>query len=100
MPRPFCGLRRTGLQQPEWPEQDGILWGIFAFNMQDELFAFCPQTGWGKPVESEKTGKTPVIIVSFTRKNGGKTGSLPSERGVFIRTVMLKGFPQYVENTP
>ena len=81
MPRPFCGLRRTGLQQPEWPEQDGILWGIFAFNMQDELFAFCPQTGWGKPVESEKTGKTPVIIVSFTRKNGGKTGSLPSERG-------------------
>ena len=81
MPRPFCGLRRTGLQQPEWPEQDGILWGIFAFNMQDELFAFCPQTGWGKPVESEKTGKTPVIIVSFTRKNGGKTGSLPSKRG-------------------
>ena len=81
MPRPFCGLRRTGLQQPEWPEQDGILWGIFAFNMQDELFAFCPQTGWGKPVESEKTGKTPVIIVSFTRKNRGKTGSLPSERG-------------------
>lgn len=81
MPRPFCGLRRTGLQQPEWPEQDGILWGIFAFNMQDELFAFCQQTGWGKPVESEKTGKTPVIIVSFIRKNGGKTGSLPSERG-------------------
>ena len=29
----------------------------------------------------EKTGKTPVIIVSFTRKNRGKTGSLPSERG-------------------
>ena len=51
------------------------------FNMQDELFAFCPHTGWGKPVESEKTGKTPVIIVSFTRKNRGKTGSLPSERG-------------------
>lgn len=56
---PFCGLWRTGLQQPEWPEQDGILWGIFAFNMQDELFAFCPQTGWGKPVESEKTAKPP-----------------------------------------
>ena len=71
MPRLFCGLRRTGLQQPEWPEQDGILWGIFAFNMQDELFAFCPQTGWGKPVESEKRRKTPRNNCKFYPQKRG-----------------------------
>lgn len=59
MPRPFCGLRRTGLQQPEWPEQDGILWGIFAFNMQDELFAFVHRRGGENLWKVKKRAKPP-----------------------------------------